>query len=40
MLWGREDGDDAHDMGHAALQSQDGVQCVKPADVESVGPVI
>jgi hypothetical protein len=39
MLWGKNDGDDAHDMGYAALQNPTGVVRVDPDDVTSIGPL-
>ena len=39
MLRGQKDGDDAYDMGYAALQNSDGVQKIRPEDVVALGPV-
>jgi hypothetical protein len=36
LLWGRGDGDDAHDMGYAALQKRRGTVMVNPAAVAYV----
>lgn len=36
MLWGREDGDDAHDMGYAPLQYKGKPVIVNPAAVAYV----
>jgi hypothetical protein len=37
LLWGRKDGDDAHDMGYAALQTPDGKTVnINPGAVASV----
>lgn len=33
LLWGRQDGDDAHDMGYAALQQGSSPILVNPAAV-------
>jgi hypothetical protein len=37
LVWGTEPGDDAHDMGYAALQNLDGVHKVYPEEVFAVG---
>jgi hypothetical protein len=39
LLWGTEDGDDAHDMGDAALQNVGGVHNIDPSEVLAIGPI-
>jgi hypothetical protein len=36
LLWGTEPGDDAHDMGYAALITSEGIHRVNPSEVERV----
>jgi len=36
LLWGTDPGDDANDMGFAALISSDGIHRVNPSEVERV----
>ena len=39
LLWGTDGGDDAHDMGYAALLGGGRIQHVEPEAVSAIGPI-